>query len=594
MFGRRHAGTPEAETVAILYAKEVANAPKTCEHLPHSEHEHDHCTPSRRAAATYGPGRQITARDAAGPAMTAISAARWAAIGIVLLAGLLSLIRAFVAQQRLRERAEHALRQTENWYRSLLDTQTELICRFRPDTTLTFVNDACCRFWKRERGQLIGERVLGVVPEPMRVPMWEQIEATLQSQEINTRQFQVVLPSDTPGWLEWTHHPIVRDDGSVVEIQAIGRDVTEQRRAEWAQHSAEAKASAILRAGPDLMFVLSPDGTYLDYHAAHPEHLYAPPDRFLGRNIRDIMPPDLTPRFLDALAKARDSAEPIVVEYSLPLSGEERHYETRLVPDERGQIISLVRDITDRRRAELALGQSEAVLRTVRDRNKDLAGRLIASQEGERRRLARELHDDLSQKLALLAIRVDQLEQTAVMSEPLALAVREISKQTRDVASDIHRVSHQLHPFKLEVLGLAAALESVCSEMWRQYGVRIDFTHRDVPAGLDPDVALCIYRIAQESLRNVVKHSGAARASVRLTRDDDELELQIVDRGSGFQPASVERNGLGLISIRERASFAGGRITILSKPGTGTTIGLRVPIPSLHPDVVSEGGRRSA
>ena len=358
----------------------------------------------------------------------------------------------------------------------------------------------------------------------------------------------------------------------MVEVP-INRDV-EQRRAEWAQRTAEAKASAILRAGPDLMFVLSPDGTYLDYHAAHPEHLYAPPDRFIGRNIREIMPPDLTARFLDALARARDSAEPIVVEYALPLSGEERHYETRLVPDERGHIISIVRDVTDRRRAELALGQSEAVLRTVRDRNKDLAGRLIASQEGERRRLARELHDDLSQKLALLAIRVDQLEQTTVMSESLALAFREISEQTRDVASDVHRVSHQLHPFKLEALGLAVALESVCTEMWRQYGVKVEFTHSDVPADLDADVALCIYRIAQESLRNVVKHSGAPRAAVRLSREGDELELQsTADRDSAGDRRAQRPRPI----IRERASFAG-RIAIHSKPGAGTTINLRVPI----------------
>ena len=120
--------------------------------------------------------------------MTFVNAARWAAIAIAPLTGLVALIRAFFLQRRRGERAALALRQTEDWYRGLLDTQTELICRFLPDTTLTFVNEACCRFWKRERGQLIGERVLAVVPEAMRLSLWEQIEATVQSHGIRTRQ----------------------------------------------------------------------------------------------------------------------------------------------------------------------------------------------------------------------------------------------------------------------------------------------------------------------------------------------------------------------------------------------------------------------
>ncbi|HMF97724.1 MAG TPA: PAS domain-containing protein [Vicinamibacterales bacterium] len=525
--------------------------------------------------------------------MTAFAAASWAAIAVVV-ASLPALIRIGYFQRRRTQRAELVLEQNDRWYRGILDTQSELICRFRPDTTLTFVNEACCRFWRRERPQLLGERLLAVVPEAMRLSLWEQIEATLQSQQIGTRQYQVMLLNDTLGWLEWTHHPIADAGGSIVEIQAVGRDITDQRRAERVQRTVESKAQAILRAGPDLMFVLSPDGIFLDYYAARPEHLYAPPDRFLGRSIGDIMPPDLAARFMDALARARSAAEPVVVEYTLSIGGDDRHYETRLVSDERGHIVCVVRDITDHRRAELALGHSEAVLRMVRDRNKDLAGRLIASQEVERRRLARELHDDLSQKLALLAIRVDQLEHTQAMSDAMAVAVREISQQTRDVASDIHRVSHQLHPFKLEALGLVASLEAACAEMWQQYGVSVDFTHHDVPPDLHADVALCVYRIAQESLHNVAKHSGAAHAAVWLSRDNDELELQIIDRGAGFLLATGERNGLGLVSIRERASFAGGRVAIHSKPGAGTAVSLRVPIGLKREIAVSDSDRRSA
>src|SRR5262249_52255599 len=126
-----------------------------------------------------------------GPAMTASPAASWAASAVPLVS-LPALIGA-VLFRSVRQRAAPALEQTERWYRSILDTQAELICRFRPDTTLTFVNEACCRFWKRERAQLVGQRLLAVVPEAMRLSLWEQIEATLQSQQIGTRQYQVML-----------------------------------------------------------------------------------------------------------------------------------------------------------------------------------------------------------------------------------------------------------------------------------------------------------------------------------------------------------------------------------------------------------------
>src|SRR5262249_60461883 len=129
----------------------------------------------------------------------------------------------------------------------------------------------------------------------------------------------------------------------------------------------------------------------------------------------------------------------------------------------------------------------------------------------------------------LLVVRVDQLGRQKEISDVMALAVRAISQQTRDVASDVHRVSHQLHAFKLEALGLVAALDSACAEMWRQYGVSVDFTHHGVPSDLHADVALCVYRIVQESLHNVAKHSGATHAAVWLSRDRDDLELRSVD-----------------------------------------------------------------
>jgi signal transduction histidine kinase len=240
-----------------------------------------------------------------------------------------------------------------------------------------------------------------------------------------------------------------------------------------------------------------------------------------------------------------------------------------------------------RRRAEQAWREIEKRYRTADEalhdsyaRLQDLAGRLIAAQEAERQRIARDLHDDLSQKLALLSIDVDQLHQSSRNRAPedVESHLRDISLRIGEIATDIHLLSHQLHPSKLEVLGLSAATESVCREVSHQHNISIAFESEDIPRHVDPDVALCVFRIVQEAVHNVVKHSGARAASVRLSRLDGTLDLQIADAGRGFGPNEHERTGLGLVSMRERVHYAGGELAVHSAPGRGTRIAVRIPL----------------
>jgi signal transduction histidine kinase len=232
------------------------------------------------------------------------------------------------------------------------------------------------------------------------------------------------------------------------------------------------------------------------------------------------------------------------------------------------------RDVEKRyRSADEALHDSYARLQ-------DLAGRLIAAQEAERQRIARDLHDDLSQKLALLSIDVDQLQQSSRNRAPedVESHLRDISLRIGEIATDIHLLSHQLHPSKLEVLGLSAATESICREVSNQHNVSITFASEDIPRHVDPEVALCVFRIVQEAVHNVVKHSGARAASVRLSRLDGTLDLQITDAGCGFVPNDHERTGLGLVSMRERVHYAGGELAVHSSPGRGTRVAVRIPL----------------
>jgi signal transduction histidine kinase len=226
-----------------------------------------------------------------------------------------------------------------------------------------------------------------------------------------------------------------------------------------------------------------------------------------------------------------------------------------------------------RRRAEDRLRESQRETRL-------LTGRLLEAQEVERRRIARELHDDLNQNLALLSLELDVLSQ--VLPTPLAdIADRmqELSTRVKHLSSTVHDLSHQLHPSKLEQLGLAAALGGLCRELTQSHGLEVKFTQHLVPGVIPPDAVLCLYRIAQEALQNVVKHSGSRRASVELSGAADTIRLRVSDDGVGFAPGTVSGNdGLGLISMRERLLLVGGEITIDSRPAGGTRIDVRVPV----------------
>jgi PAS domain S-box-containing protein len=211
----------------------------------------------------------------------------------------------------------------------------------------------------------------------------------------------------------------------------------------------------------------------------------------------------------------------------------------------------------------------------MEDMLRDSSGRLIAAQEEERRRIARELHDDVSQRLALLSLELDHLGLGSP-AESNAERCKALSRSAAEIATDLHRISHRLHPTRLEALGLVAAIGGFCQELWTQHHLQVRFTHEAVPRAAPGDVALCLYRIVQEALQNVIKHSGVMEAEVHLAGSANELALRVSDPGEGFTPERSEGVGLGLLSMRERVHSLGGEIVIQTAAGRGTRIGVRV------------------
>jgi signal transduction histidine kinase len=222
--------------------------------------------------------------------------------------------------------------------------------------------------------------------------------------------------------------------------------------------------------------------------------------------------------------------------------------------------------IADRRRTEESL--------------RDTSGKLINAQEQERSRLAAEIHDDFSQRLALLAFGLENAEE-AISSSPVEALkqVHSLLNSASEIGADLHTLSHRLHSSTLEALGLVPGVAAFCKEFASQQGIEIDFLPDDIPRSTHPDVALCLFRVVQEGLRNLKKHSGAPKAQVRLHRAGDRLLVSVSDEGVGFDVRQLgKKEGLGIRSMEERAYLLGGRFEIHSEPGKGTRIEVWVPL----------------
>ena len=235
--------------------------------------------------------------------------------------------------------------------------------------------------------------------------------------------------------------------------------------------------------------------------------------------------------------------------------------------------------IRERDRASLAVRASESALRVSYGRVRELAGKLIAAQEMERSRIARDLHDDLNQQLAALSLSISALSRRSLETSDRHDALLELQERTIAVIGQVRNFAHDLHPGTLDHDALVPALRTHCASFARQHGLDVRFTADEALAPLSRDVAVCLYRIVQEGLRNIAHHAGVRDASVSLTQTPELVELTIVDGGCGFDlEDAAARRGLGLLSIEERARLVGGTLKITSTRDSGTTLHVQVPV----------------
>jgi len=233
-------------------------------------------------------------------------------------------------------------------------------------------------------------------------------------------------------------------------------------------------------------------------------------------------------------------------------------------------VIGMVSDVSAQKTAEACLYQRDQELQR-------LAGHLIEAQEEERRRISRDLHDDIGQRIALLACEIDfeRRSRTAPRSERKPSVLPKLRKELDSIATDIHKLSHELHSASLQCCGLKIALKDLCWKYSHNHHLEIDLHTEKLDPKLPPDVALCLFRVAQEALANALKHSQTKRVDVDVVQDSKKVRLTVKDYGVGFDP-SVQTGGIGLMSMRERLRFCGGMLTVRSTPNEGTEVAAEV------------------
>jgi two-component system, NarL family, sensor kinase len=237
-----------------------------------------------------------------------------------------------------------------------------------------------------------------------------------------------------------------------------------------------------------------------------------------------------------------------------------------------------------RKRADEALWAREQSLRQMREGLRKLAAKLLNAQEEERRRIAREMHDDWTQRLALLGIDIAKLEKNIGAPETARPLLRTMQEQLVSLSEDVHALSRQLHPSILDDLGLVEALRSECASFSRREGIEVVYRPEAVPTTVPKDVALGVYRVAQEALRNLAKHAAVNEGWVSLIATGSELLLRVQDKGVGFDPATVRSEpGLGLSSMEERVRLIQAKLSVKSAPGQGTTVEVCVPLARSDP-----------
>jgi PAS domain S-box-containing protein len=477
-----------------------------------------------------------------------------------------------------RKRAEESLRDNEQLKGKILESLISNLAVINGEGRIIAINKRWEDFWAGCGGAQqacpgVGVNYLEVCRNAADAGVTDAeralagIRAVLEG---NNEGFEMEYRVDAPQEQRWfllTVTPLLAPSGGAV-LRHL--EITFEKQGEARLRESEERFRTVADSAPVMIWMSGVDGLCTHFNKTWLDFTGRSMDEELGNGWnRGVHPADLE-RCLRTYTEAFKARLPFTMEYRLRRADGNYRWvhdkgTSRYLGD--GSFIGYIGacvDVTELKEAEEARAR--------------LSGMLITAQEQERASIARELHDNINQRLALLAIDIQQFEQNAT-----GLSARELQEVnglwefTNDISRDVQTLSHQLHSSQLQHLGLVAAIQNLCNELSRTSDMDVVYEAAGVPVKVDREVSLALFRVVQESLHNATKHSKASRVHTELAYTDNKLFLKISDDGIGFDPAE-SYTGLGIINMKERLRLIGGELTIHSSPGSGTRIEAQVPL----------------
>ena len=492
--------------------------------------------------------------------------------------------------ERQRQSALDTLRESEERFRLVSNAAPVVMWTVNIDKFCDYVNKTWLDFTGRSMDAELGNGwTEGIHPEDLPGTMAAFAQSFDRREKFNM-EYRVRRHDGEYRWFLDVGVPRFHEDGSFAGYAGVGIDVTERKNAEQtlerAYHALEEQAAFLqtrrellqtfVKYVPAAVAMLDSDMRYLRVSDRWCSDYSLDGSNILGRSHYEVFP-DLSDSWkqIHRRCLAGETLRAEEDRWDRPEGTTWLRWEVRpwkIRDGMQGGILIFAEDITERKRSEeTLLGMSR---------------KLVEAHEQERSRIGRELHDDVVQRLALVAIDLETIGKDIPDSAPEVRArISKLRSETTEITDDVQSLSHELHSSRLEYLGIDGAAKTFCREFGERQKVAVDFQSQDLPADLPSIVSLSLFRVLQEALRNAIKHSGVDRFEVRLWGIPAEIHLTVSDLGKGFEmEAAMKSSGLGLTSMQERLRFVGGELSINTKPKNGTTVHARVPFNSALAD----------
>jgi len=490
------------------------------------------------------------------------------------------LIRGSVTDISERKRAEEALKQSEERYRLIVENQTEFVVKWLPDGTRTFANESYCRHFGISESECIGTSFFPVVSAETRGAFMQMIASLTPETPQATGEQLCTVAGGELRWQEWTRRGTFDARGKLVEVLSTGRDITERKRVEEELRQSEERFRGAFEFAAIGMGLVAPDGRWLRVNQSLCDIVGYTERELLALDFQTITHPDDLHADLDYL---RQMLEGSIAYYHL----EKRYIHKQggtvwillsvsLLRDRKGEplyFISQVQNISERKSAQ-------ETLQAYTNRLKALSHQILETQETERRRLARELHDEIGQMLTTIGLRLYQLK--AGCPEEMQSAIDEDIVFVNQAIGQVREMSLNLRPPMLDVLGLEATLRWYAENQRQRTGLDVQMVGHLEGTRSDPELEISCFRIVQESITNVLRHARAKHVWIELRQEEAEFNVVIRDDGIGFDVADMQTRAgqggsFGILAMRERVDLLGGRMEIESAPDRGTRVCAQFP-----------------